>query len=101
MEDRRGRPPVSAGMSFVLSVRGAASHNAAVHPGAASAGDQAIELASQLVALDTVTPALAPGAPGERRAVELLATRLGRRGFEIEIVGPAERPSLLATYRGR
>src|SRR5215217_1536867 len=67
----------------------------------ASAGDQAVGLASELVALDTVNPALVPGARGERPAVELLAARLGGRGFEIEIVGPAERPSLLATHRGR
>ena len=53
------------------------------------------------MALDTVNPALVPGAAGERPAVELLAARLGGRGFEIEIVGPAERPSLLATHRGR
>jgi acetylornithine deacetylase len=79
----------------------AASDNAAVHLDVASAGDLAVELTSELVALDTVNPALVPGAPGERPAVELLAARLGRRGFETEIVGPAERPSLLATHRGR
>jgi acetylornithine deacetylase len=60
-----------------------------------------VELTRELVALDTVNPALVPGAPGERPAVELLATRLGARGFEIEIVGSADRPSLLATHRGR
>ena len=63
--------------------------------------DDAVELTQALVALDTVNPALVPGAPGERAAVELLAARLGAQGFEIEIVGPAERPSLLATHRGR
>jgi len=61
----------------------------------------AVELTQALVALDTVNPELVPGAPGERAAVELLAARLGRRGFEIEIVGPPGRPSLLATHRGR
>ena len=61
----------------------------------------AVELTRALVALDTVNPALVPGAPGERPAVELLAGRLGARGFEIEIVGPPARPSLLATHRGR
>src|SRR5919108_3619866 len=60
----------------------------------------AIELTGALVALDTVNPALVPGAPGERAAVELLAARLEPRGFEIEILGPADRPSLLATHRG-
>jgi acetylornithine deacetylase len=53
------------------------------------------------VGLDTVNPDLVPGAPGERPAVDFLAARLGARGFEIEIVGPAGRPSLLATHRGR
>jgi acetylornithine deacetylase len=61
----------------------------------------AVELTRALVALDTVNPALVPGAPGERAAVELLAARLGERGFEIGIVGPGGRPSLLATRRGR
>ncbi len=63
--------------------------------------DRAVELTRELVALNTVNPALVPSAPGERPAVNLLAARLGARGFEIEIVGPAERPSLLATHRGR
>src|SRR5689334_18919062 len=63
--------------------------------------DAAVELTCELVALDTVNPALVPGAAGERAAVERLAARLEPRGFEIEIVGPAERPSLLATHRGR
>jgi acetylornithine deacetylase/succinyl-diaminopimelate desuccinylase-like protein len=63
--------------------------------------DAAVELTQELVALDTVNPALVSGAAGERPAVELLAARLDRRGFEIEIVGPFERPSLLATHRGR
>jgi acetylornithine deacetylase len=62
--------------------------------------DTTIELTRELVALDTVNPALVPGAPGERAAVELLAARLGARGFEIEVVGPADRPSLIATHRG-
>ena len=62
---------------------------------------EAIDLTRALVALDTVNPALVPGAPGERAAVGLLAARLDARGFEIEIVGPPARPSLLATHRGR
>ncbi len=65
-----------------------------------SPADDAVELTRELVALDTVNPALVPGAPGERPAVELLAARLSARGFEIEIVGPADRPSLLATHKG-
>ena len=37
-----------------------------------------MELTQALVALDTVNPALVPGAPGERATLELLAARLGR-----------------------
>ncbi|HEX6020767.1 MAG TPA: M20/M25/M40 family metallo-hydrolase [Solirubrobacter sp.] len=62
---------------------------------------EVIELTRALVALDTVNPALVPGAPGERPAVDLLADRLDARRFEIEIVGPDDRPSLVATHRGR
>jgi acetylornithine deacetylase len=61
--------------------------------------DAAVELTRVLVALDTVNPTLVPGAPGERAAVELLAARLEPRGFELEVVGPAERPSLIRPGR--
>ena len=63
--------------------------------------DEAVELTATLIALDTVNPALVEGAPGERAAVELLGARLAGRGFETEVVGPQDRPSLLATHRGR
>jgi acetylornithine deacetylase/succinyl-diaminopimelate desuccinylase-like protein len=62
--------------------------------------EDAIQLTRALVALDTVNPALVPGAPGERPAVELLAGRLAPRGFELEVIGPPARPSLLARHRG-
>jgi acetylornithine deacetylase len=58
-----------------------------------------VELTRALVALDTVNPGLVPGAPGERAAVELLAARLAPQGFAVEVVGPGDRPSLLATRR--
>jgi len=61
---------------------------------------EVIDLTRALVGLDTVNPALVEGAPGERPAVELLAARLGARAFEIEIVGPVDRPSLVAAHRG-
>jgi acetylornithine deacetylase len=66
-----------------------------------SVADDAVALTRALVALDAVNPALVPGAPGERPAVDLLAARLGPRGFALEVVGPPDRPSLLATHRGR
>jgi acetylornithine deacetylase len=62
--------------------------------------DTVLELTRALVALNTVNPGLEPGAPGEAAAVELLARRLERSHFAIEVIGPAERPSLLATHRG-
>jgi acetylornithine deacetylase len=55
-----------------------------------------VELTRELVALNTVNPGLEPGAPGERAAVERLAARLASQGFAIEIVGPEDRPSLVA-----
>ncbi|MBE2320932.1 M20/M25/M40 family metallo-hydrolase [Solirubrobacter sp. CPCC 204708] len=58
-----------------------------------------LELTRELVALNTVNPGLVPGAPGERAAVELLAARLEPQHFAIEIVGPEDRPSLVATRR--
>jgi len=60
-----------------------------------------VELTAELVGIETVNPGLVPGAPGERHAVERLARRLEGAGFAIEIVGPAGRPSLIATGRGR
>jgi acetylornithine deacetylase len=62
--------------------------------------DEVVELTRDLVALNTVNPGLEPGAPGEAPAVELLCRRLERSGFPIEVIGPRERPSLLATHRG-
>lgn len=65
---------------------------------AASASPE-IELTAALVAIDSVNPGLVPGAPGEREAVEHIARRLEPQGFAIEVVGPDDRPSLIATRR--
>jgi len=67
-------------------------------------GEAAVELAVRLVRTDSVNPALVPGAAGEGAAVALLADRLAARGFETRIVpggANGDRPSLLATHRGR
>lgn len=64
----------------------------------------AVALASELIAVDSVNPALVPGAAGERAIVALLADRLRAKGFETEVIVPqayADRPSLLARHRGR
>jgi acetylornithine deacetylase len=65
--------------------------------------DAAVELAVELVQIDSVNPSLVPGAAGEAAAVDRLAQRLGAGGFEVDLV-PAltasGRPSLVATHRG-
>jgi acetylornithine deacetylase len=65
--------------------------------------DVAVDLAIELVRIDSVNPALIPGAAGEGRIVDVLAARLAARGFTVEIVdagaGP-RRPSLLAVAPG-
>ncbi len=66
--------------------------------------DAAVELLSELVSIDSVNPGLVPGAAGETRIVEHLATRLQRSGFVTTVVpGGAHggRPSLVASPPGR
>src|SRR3954469_14752389 len=58
-----------------------------------------VELASRLVAIDSVNPALVAGGAGEREAAALVADWCGRRGCEVEVVGD-ERPSVIARRRG-
>ena len=69
----------------------------------AAVADVAVDLAVELVQIDSVNPSLVPGAPGETEVVARLARRLGARGFAVEVV-PAltasGRPSLLATHTG-
>jgi acetylornithine deacetylase len=65
--------------------------------------DAAVDLAVELIRVDSVNPALVPGAAGERGIVDLIAARLADPGAELEIVdapGSPHRPSLLATFRG-
>jgi acetylornithine deacetylase len=66
-------------------------------------GDIAAELAVELVRIDSVNPALVPGAAGEAEIVGVLATRLATGGFDVEVVdaaGRPRRPSLLAVAGG-
>lgn len=65
--------------------------------------DAAVDLAVELVRIDSVNPALVPGAAGEGAIIDLLAGRLADPGAELEIIdaaGTAGRPSLVATFRG-
>lgn len=59
----------------------------------------AIQLLSELVAIDSVNPGLAPGARGEAAIVEHLRLRFAHRGWRTLVVpalGVPDRPSLLA-----
>lgn len=66
-------------------------------------GATAVELLAELVAIDSVNPALVPGAAGEMRIVEHLEARLQRSGFVTTVVpgsGDDDRPSLVAVPHG-
>jgi acetylornithine deacetylase/succinyl-diaminopimelate desuccinylase-like protein len=58
------------------------------------------ELAAQLVAIDSVNPDLIQGAEGERELAEFVAAWCTRAGLEVEVVGPPQRPSVIAIARG-
>jgi acetylornithine deacetylase len=62
-----------------------------------------IELLSQLVAIDSVNPALIANSPGERRITDFVARWLTARGVmvtEVPSQADADRPSLLARVPG-
>lgn len=60
-----------------------------------------VDLARELVAIDSVNPSLVPGAAGEGEIVDFCSTWLTERGLEVERVEPTPgRPSLIATVRG-
>jgi acetylornithine deacetylase len=61
--------------------------------------DEVTELTAQLVAIDSVNPALVPGGSGEREIALFVAEWCERRRLEVELVGD-ERPSVVATRRG-
>jgi acetylornithine deacetylase len=60
---------------------------------------QIVELASRLVAIDSVNPALVSGGAGERAAAAYVADWCSERGLEVDVVGD-ERPSVIARRRG-
>jgi acetylornithine deacetylase/succinyl-diaminopimelate desuccinylase-like protein len=67
------------------------------------AADAAVDLAVELVRVDSVNPGLVPGAAGETAIACLLAGRLERSGFAVQMVpaaGTADRPSLIARHAG-
>lgn len=58
-----------------------------------------VELASRLVAIDSINPALVPGGAGEAVAAALVAEWCAERGLEVDVIG-GERPSVIARRRG-
>jgi acetylornithine deacetylase len=61
--------------------------------------DELTELTAQLVAIDSVNPALVPGGNGERHIAMFVADWCAGRGLDVEVVGDV-RPSVIATRRG-
>lgn len=54
--------------------------------------DAALDLTTQLVAIDSINPTLVPGAAGEREAAEFLADRLVAQGFDVDLLEPEGMP---------
>src|SRR4051794_1090184 len=66
-----------------------------------AAMSEVAELAAELVRIDSVNPALIPGAAGEGEAARFVASWLERAGLEVEAVEPAPgRPSVIGIARG-
>jgi acetylornithine deacetylase len=59
-----------------------------------------VELASRLVAIDSVNPALVAGGAGERAAAHAVADWCSTHGLDVELVGDEARPSVIARKRG-
>src|ERR1043165_6191858 len=70
------------------------------HESSALADAALTELAAQLVAIDSVNPDLVPGAAGEAEIASFVASWCERAGLAVEIVGPSDRPSVIAIARG-
>ena len=60
----------------------------------------AVELTRDLIRIDSVNPDLVPDAAGEGEIAQWCATWLSARGFEVQQVGPADRPSVIGILRG-
>jgi acetylornithine deacetylase len=59
-----------------------------------------VDLAAQLVAIDSVNPELIAGAAGERQIADFVAAWCERAGLDVAVVGSAQRPSVIAIARG-
>jgi acetylornithine deacetylase len=68
-----------------------------------SPGDDALELARLLISIDSVSPSLVPGAPGEGRIAAVIAQRLEGAGFVVDLLPAPEdapRVSVVAVHAG-
>jgi acetylornithine deacetylase len=55
---------------------------------------------TELVRIESVNPDLVPGAAGERRIASFIAEEMLSLGCDVRLVGPAMRPSVIATLAG-
>lgn len=62
--------------------------------------DDVVRLTRQLVAIDSVSPSLAPGAAGETEIAGFAGARLAAAGFTVRTVDSGGRPSVIATREG-
>ena len=58
------------------------------------------ELLAKLVSIDSINPRLLAGAAGERELAGFVANWSRERGLDVELVGPDDRPSVIATVTG-
>jgi acetylornithine deacetylase len=61
--------------------------------------DELTDLTAELVAIDSVNPALVPGGNGERELALHVADWCDGHGLEVDVIGD-DRPSVIATQRG-
>lgn len=67
----------------------------------ATVNDNVIELAQQLIAIDSVNPSLVPGGAGEAELAGVVAAWLEARSFEVRLVdAEGGRPSVIGIRRG-
>ena len=59
-----------------------------------------VDLAAQLVAIDSVNPELIAGAAGERQIADFVSTWCEHAGLDVELAGTPIRPSVIAIARG-
>jgi len=63
-----------------------------------SVGDDALDLARLLISIDSVSPSLVPAAVGEARLAEVVAERLGRAGYTVELIAAPSDPRRVSVY---